>query len=560
MENIIVRDYIESLNESNELDYIFPLLLESMGFRIITTPKQSKGQSQYGKDIVAVRYDDDVLYKYYFELKGFYAKDITDTTLYAKDGFIQSILAAKYTAYNDSSIRINNLPVKIIYVHNGVLQENTRPTFDGFIKDTFKDDESFERWDIYKLTELFSKHLFSEYILTDEESVKLFKRILVLIDAPEYNLADFHKLVSKQFVATTEFNPRKKREVNKLFASLQLLNVIVMRYCEDNNNLAPAKECVTYTVIETWHWILINKLEGKRNIISKFNRLCILLQQINYKYFAKTLRFAEQYKGLYCYNGAIGGEEVCYPLRCFDYINDLIVFYYISNAYNGTGVLSEQKEQLKSIIDANPGCESPLIDIHSNTIKLIVFFLLQNGSKEDLSYLASYIVKLTSNVILRYKNNKTFPELNNNKRELARSYHRKREEYADSSSLLLLFLIELIAYFDIEELYSQLRSIILESDVNLQVVYARKNADIELAIMDGNVDRFVCVETSISIPETIEEFRSTFRKRYNDIEYRTDSTNFYFMRILAHIYYEIDFLPDFLNLGYAEIVEDLSKK
>ena len=40
MENIIVRDYIESLNEAEELDYIFPLLLEGMGFRIITTPKQ----------------------------------------------------------------------------------------------------------------------------------------------------------------------------------------------------------------------------------------------------------------------------------------------------------------------------------------------------------------------------------------------------------------------------------------------------------------------------------------------------------------------------------------
>lgn len=51
----IVKQYVASLKEDRELDYIFPLLLERMGFRVLSTPKQSKGQSQYGRDVIAVK-------------------------------------------------------------------------------------------------------------------------------------------------------------------------------------------------------------------------------------------------------------------------------------------------------------------------------------------------------------------------------------------------------------------------------------------------------------------------------------------------------------------------
>lgn len=39
MKNRILREYIESLKEDNELDYIFPILLQAMGFRIVSTPR-----------------------------------------------------------------------------------------------------------------------------------------------------------------------------------------------------------------------------------------------------------------------------------------------------------------------------------------------------------------------------------------------------------------------------------------------------------------------------------------------------------------------------------------
>lgn len=175
--NIIVQEYLGSLKEDKELDYLFPILLNSMGFRIIQTAKESKGQSQYGKDIIAIgKNEHEEKFRWYFELKGYGDKDITDKNYSSTDGIRESIIEAKDTAFNDTSIpEFNQLPIKIVLVHNGVLKTNIRPTFEGFISKEFKDGE-FERWDIYYLTDLFSKYLFSEYLLSDSDSNRLFKK------------------------------------------------------------------------------------------------------------------------------------------------------------------------------------------------------------------------------------------------------------------------------------------------------------------------------------------------------------------------------------------------
>lgn len=564
MENIIVREYIESLNESRELDFIFPVLLESMGFRLISTPANSKGQSQFGKDIVAIGKDDDGrLYKYYFELKGFFAKDINDKTFLIQDGFRDSILAAKYTACNDASIpRFNSLPIKIVYVHNGVLIENTRNTYEGFITQEFP-NRNFERWDIYKLTELFSVYLFNEYLLTDPECIRLFKRTLVLLDAPDNELSDFKQLVSVQLNKITTVNVGTKggrREISNLFASLKLLVDIIYKYAKENNNLHPAKECVDNTVLKTWSWILRNKLENKKNILEKFNGLIVIQSHIYNDYFSKTILLAQYPKGLYGFMSTTA-EVICYPLRCFDYLNDLIYFYNMTNAYTPPERYAElivgQKKIVKTIIESNSGCTNVLLDNHSITIHLVLGFILRNSPDEsDEQFCANYIYKLIVNLMLTYKRKGRLPELHSNRLELAKSYHAKTDDYCDKSSLLLLLLFELLAYIDSDEMYTQIRRVVKDSGVNLQVAYPKINIDIEQMLFEKPLYNEIAIESSIKLPETLIEFKENFKKKYDSIMYRTDKVGYDFLRLLAHKYYKTDFFPDELNFGFCIPMND----
>lgn len=42
IKSIIISDYLSSLKEDSELDVIFPLLLEAMGFSVLSKPKETK--------------------------------------------------------------------------------------------------------------------------------------------------------------------------------------------------------------------------------------------------------------------------------------------------------------------------------------------------------------------------------------------------------------------------------------------------------------------------------------------------------------------------------------
>lgn len=65
-----------------------------------------------------------------------------------------SLVEAIDRDFSDNSIEgFNELPIKIVIVHNGILQPDVSETFDGFIKKNFPNGEShFARWGISTLT------------------------------------------------------------------------------------------------------------------------------------------------------------------------------------------------------------------------------------------------------------------------------------------------------------------------------------------------------------------------------------------------------------------------
>ena len=219
----IIKQYIASLREDDELDFIFPLLLERMGFRVLSTPRQSKGQSQYGRDVIAIKKLNGVQTLYLFELKGFGAKDINDRTLSEPDGLIESLRASKYTTFEDASIpNLNSYPRQYVFVHNGLVEAIAQPTLNGFINTEFPDG-NFERWDLGILTALFSRYLFDETLLADDESYRLFKKTLVLLDAEENDFSDLVAIVNLQVEKMESAKNENRRKLINFFATLRLI-------------------------------------------------------------------------------------------------------------------------------------------------------------------------------------------------------------------------------------------------------------------------------------------------------------------------------------------------
>lgn len=564
---MIVREYLSSLKEDSELDYLFPIVLNLMEFRIIQTAKESKGQSQYGKDIIAIGKDENgTKYKWYFELKGYSDRDITQTNYSKQDGIRESIIEAKDTIFKDSSIPgFDNLPVKIVIVHNGVLKTNIRDTFDGFIKREFKNGE-FERWDIYYLTDIFSQYLFNEYILSDDTSNRLLKKTLAFLDSPDNNYIDFKELVKLQF---NKVNDIKSRAFKKLFATLNILNSLTYHYSKENNYLVPAKECSKFLVLKTWHWILENNLQNKKPVVVEFRKLLKGQFKIFDKYFVKTFSTAKIENGLFSENGLFF-EKIGYPLRCFEYLDDLIYYcrlrHSIFERKDREKLINKQKDLIIEVVENNSGFNRPLFDNHSiPIIQLFLFFSDKDYLRQkDVNFLFNYFHKIITNLKIEKIRHNWQPELHNRVNPLIEFIATgiRPKEYCDSSSILLAILLEVSIIFDSEILFSEILSFI-DKDLSLQIVSIDFNTyNVENLLFEKNLHNEYYVDCIERVQDGLKllkkeadfsEFKKSILEKKEPINlYKTDKLGLSCIRYLAHSYFKNEILPE----EWRELIEE----
>lgn len=556
--NIIVREYLGSLKEDSELDYLFPILLSLMGFRIIQTAKEAKGQSQYGKDIVAIGNDEHgITYKWYFELKGFADKDITQVNYSKSDGIRESIIEAKDTIFKDSAIPgFNKLPTKIVLVHNGIIKTNIRETFEGFITREFKDGE-FERWDIFYLTDIFSKYLFNEYLLSDDASNRLLKKTLAFLDSPDNEYLDFKKLVTIQFEKVENV---KSRAFKKLFATLNLLNSIIYHYSKENNYLISAKECSKYLTLKTWHWILKNNLQFKKPVVTEFKKLLKGQLRIFGDYFKKTFNVAKIKDGLF-YEGGTFFERIGYPLRCFEYLDDIIYYCRLRNSIpeikNSILLINKQKDLIIELIENNSGFSRPILDNHSIPIIQLLLFFSDKKSlrKQDVKFLGEYFQNVILDLQIEKRRHKRLPDIHSRIdvtiEFLATGI--RPEEYCDSSSILIAILLEVCTVFHAENLFKEILSFI-DSKLSLQIVsISSTEFNIEELLFEKHLhnEYYVdCINLDEDENHSLTEKRnfinfkkSVIEKKENEISFITDDLGLACIRYLAHSYFKNEILP-----------------
>ncbi len=556
VEKIFVREYLESLKEDGELDKIFTILLEVMDFQVVANPKASKGQSQYGKDVVAVgKAENGVKYRWYFEVKGYADRDVNQTTFTKKDGIRESLYESIDAPYIHKGLpNFEKLPIKHILVHNGVVKENFKHQFNGFIGKHFKDNE-FEDWDIFKLTDLFYKYLFGEYLLTEPETAKLFKRILIFLDVPDYDFDDLKKLLAEIINQYKQKpNPRK---LKKLFSTINLIALIIWHYCRASGNLYPAKYAISYLVLNTWAFILSEKSENKPSYQTEF--LKVLRTQFNFyvEYFNKTLSFACYPNGLFS-NEGFSFEPIGYPLRAFEYIDDFMYFCLLSDLFVDGGFQSnpryirEQKELIKQIVLKNEdGLCRPILDNHLIPIlHLFFFFTYQNPKflQEDYNFLAKYLIECFTQIHYRLLSKDTMPYCNQQLEPLIEfeATGVKPFNYSDKSSLLLPILFELTALLKLEDIYYNFREIFYEK-VNMQIAYPHFNAisDFEVRFFSKHLDNEYWVDCGIKLPEDFEEFRKEIMSTpLDNHKFKTEEQKLGLLKFLAQSFYKNEPFPE----------------
>ena len=563
LKNIVVKEYLESLTEKNELNYIFPILLESMGYTILSKPTEYIGIQEYGKDIVAIGVDEDGIKKrFYFELKGGADRNITEQNFYGKDGIQDSLTQARYNDFVSAFPKFDKLPLKIVIVHNGTIKGTVQSTLENFFVKNTINTISFDRWDISRLTLLFSKNLFGAYLLTDPASTKLFNRVLVNLNATDGISNDFIALIDLIFSKETwKKSKNLARKWQLLFESVRLIAFIIYTESKEYNNYEIAKRYLTHLLLKYWHWILKNKLEEDDIILGYFNQYVILYFKVLVEFFGRTAPIALLKDGLYSENGG-RYEQIGYAKRSFEFIEYFTVLLRLVHFDPKYINHNEAHQQIVKVILANDVSFRPILDIHSVPVLNVINLLIDCNKIDDAK---SYLSRVLNQI--KYAKEKTdfLPDANNSIENVIKFNVTgiKPVYFSDSTSPLLAVLMEYIALFDMEEEYNIMKEFILKHDIDLGVFVPHHG--IKSVSLDLRKDKENDLEEQLFSKSFRDGYQSELRltkmlhdeldypsfkekllKRKDEFqyEYRTDKAGYPFLRELAHIYFQTPFFPD----------------
>lgn len=581
--NLIVKEYLESLTEKDELNKIFPILLEAQGFEILTKPTENLGLKEYGKDIVAIGDDpeDNIKKRFYFELKGGEDRNITEKKFYGKDGIQDSLSQASYNPFLSAYPQFDKLPLKVVIVHNGTIEGKIQSTLEGMflILEKSLHETSFERWDISRLTKIFTENLFNAYLLTDDVNVRLFNKTLINLDADEHVSAEFVKLL-ENLLSVFQFDKKKlrtNRNNQMIFETFKLISFIVFTESKRYNNLNIAKKYLLSLLIKVWHWTLKNKLEENKFALKYFEQLYqFYFDEVLLDYFEKTLPIALKKDGFYFENGGMY-EEIGYNLRSFDFLEFYVIYikYCLTsnnNIYNKEGT----RLMLAEIINQNRVCMKPLLDYHSNIILSVINLFLE---LDDLESAKNYLKVIISNLRRRKADNNFLPDANNSIENVIKFKMTgiKPIFYSDSTSPLLATIFIYIAILDLEKEYKELREFVLEKQIDLgyfvphfginsiskHLIEDVEN-DFEEQLFskpffnegyqrDLSLKKIDYSNFNMNGDLSFDEFKKYVLSSKDEFEYsyRTDNAGFSLMKDLVHVYFLIPYFPDTWK-GYAE--------
>lgn len=219
---LLIRDYLGSLRERDELDAILPDLLSELGFNVYSRPQ--RGTSQLGVDIAAVGKDDDGEKKLFlFSVKqGDLTRQDWDGTPQALRSSLDEVLDA-YIPHRIPA-RYKELKIVICLAFGGDVNEQVREKLTGFIARNTTARVTFDEWNGDKIAGMILKGILREEVLP-KPLRSSFQKAVAMIDEPDVSYEHFSRLARDLRQAGTVSGKARVRAARQLNICLWILFV-----------------------------------------------------------------------------------------------------------------------------------------------------------------------------------------------------------------------------------------------------------------------------------------------------------------------------------------------
>lgn len=488
---LIVRQYLASLKERDELDAILPDILTELGLTVLSRP--GRGTKQDGVDIAAygsLKGEEEKVYL--FSVK---SGDLTrsewvgaseQSLRWSLDQIIDVYIRTKIPEeYKDKKI-------VICLTFGGDIKEQVRSDVVGYIARNSDDKISFEEWNGDRLADYVLRTFLREELFFDK-SRSLLRKSIALLDEPESSFKFFKSLISEVL---------KQKDKLKVLRQLNICLWILYSWGRDVGNIEAPYLAAELVLMKSWE--LSKDSLGKKGktanyIFEAHKSIFLTYSKINVEFIAfKTYPLVEHQHALsYAVESS---NQLDINLKLFDLLGRMGIYglwllWTLDHANDEDDSTKEQiMEEIKTheknilmMIENNPLLFSPYKDDHAIDISLVLLFLMGVGVEWEKLY--RWLDGITFFSIFNFQTNQQYPSVLRSYAQLlnhpqAGDYYKKD---VTSGSILYPYISLISAICGYEEIYKNIADFKKEhlQHCNFQFWYPDEKTE-ELLLSEDN--------------------------------------------------------------------------
>jgi hypothetical protein len=551
---LILTEYINSLKEDGELDKMVQDILKASGVTVFT--KTQRGR-QFGVDVYAVGpdFDGDSQKKVY--LITVKQGDLTRQVWNGDQNAVYQSLDEIKTVFIRSNLakQHQKLPIKIIVAFNGELHQSLQQSWRGY--EESNPEYEYALWPICWFVEKFEEKLLNEHSFSNAIRSEIRKTIIHL-ENPDYDLADFTRLLNLLSADYKKIKSKKGRL--KLLKELHVIISIILKYCEQADNLLHAVRVVEMYFLMLWSELIPEKPE--KEYTQSFVAAHQLVTDTLLSYYNK-LGYVAQVKDGFSRGH---GSSVTYTASLYNQLG-IFALTGLSAVFMDElliGPMAPVVDQIKQLyrqkaeeiadavihtLNNNKIFYSPRADDQHIEICLVFLLLHKLGRQHELKSLLYLFNEQIGEGIL-FSN--VFPLLSNDKREIAELEidYTKRNEHQYGGSNLLTVLIERCVVTGDEANYHRFKMLKDEllAETALLLWFPEKETEELLYTKNATRDSGYAL-SDIELPKTLGECADIIRREYEhncaEKEFTFLKNGFWIIGLIASRHYRTYVFPHY---------------
>jgi hypothetical protein len=434
---LVLREYLSSLKERNELDAILPDLLSQMGFNVISRPM--RGTRQDGVDVAAVgSINGGEERLYLFSIKpGNLTRREWDTF---SPQSLRPSLNEIVDVYIPTKIAPEHKQKKIVVCIclGGEIEETLRANVKGVIDGLTRDNIEFEEWNGDKLAGLIEQHLMQGELIPEFQS--LLRKALALLDNPEASFRYFKAICDAIFSADELAKDLKK------LRQISLCLWVIFAWGRKQESLEAPFRSAEIALLYGWEIIRrhLNPIDPRiEELTSGFMSVFFAYQKISSEYIEKHLEpLGETKNGM---SAAVkSSNSVDVNLKLFELIGRIAIDGLWSHWLlwlNPDEVNEDMREKtikekrsrnelLKRIIMNNGALFSPIKD--EQIIDIDIACVLMAVAEQQAGNILGWLEQIVDNSLFSYQIHGAYPSTIDNYDDLLRHPEEKSDKYRES--------------------------------------------------------------------------------------------------------------------------------